>query len=156
MRKQVDKRSETYGYWTRGAEVHAGKSDQPPLGGDWSYIGYPMAFWVEFAPGYGFHEGPVWPYPRSHGCLHLHETASAKFFELVQIGTPVQIARTWPEDDLYGRAVKRPNDYAAPDPPPQLMISPQFFQMPRDTQLLTVPPIANPQASSSSPGPATL
>jgi len=31
--------------------------------------GYPMANWVEFAPVFGFHEGYVWPIPRSHGCI---------------------------------------------------------------------------------------
>jgi len=163
--KNPTKRSETYGYWVNGktwpgpataspgpdwsfvndpttpywVEIRPGKSSEPP-GPGWSYIGYPMAYWVEFAPGFGFHEGPIWPYPRSHGCLHLHETASAKFFELVQIGTPVEIAATQPEDALYGRAAKRPTDYADPDPPPLLMISPEFFQKPRENQLLPVPP----------------
>src|ERR1043166_3672429 len=27
--------------------------------------GYPMAYWCEFAPAYGFHEGFVWSTPRS-------------------------------------------------------------------------------------------
>ena len=96
-----------------------------------------MAYWVEFADGYGFHEGPVWPYPRSHGCLHLHDTASAKFFELVDIGTPVEIRQNLPEDATYGRDVKRPTDYADPDPPASLMISNEFFQEPRDKTLLS-------------------
>jgi hypothetical protein len=138
--KNQFKRSETYGYWVRGNEAHPGKSSEEPAGGGWTYVGYPMAYWVEFAPGFGFHEGPIWPYPRSHGCLHLHDTASAKFFEMVQVGTPVEIARTLPEDALYGKEVKRPTDYADPDPPAQLMISQQFFQQPRDAVLLPIPP----------------
>jgi lipoprotein-anchoring transpeptidase ErfK/SrfK len=138
--KDQFKRSETYGYWVRGSEALPGKASEEPAGGDWTYIGYPMAYWVEFAPGFGFHEGPIWPYPRSHGCLHLHDTASAKFFQLVQLGTPVEIAQTLPEDTLYGKDVKRPTDYADPDPPAQLMISQQFFQQPRDSVLLPIPP----------------
>ena len=138
--KDQFKRSETYGYWVRGSEAHPGEAAKQPPGGGWTYVGYPMAYWVEFADGFGFHEGPVWPYPRSHGCLHLHDTASAKFFELVQIGTPVEIEQRLPEDALYGRDVRRPTDYADPDPPPQLMISQQFFQQPRDTSLLPIPP----------------
>jgi hypothetical protein len=136
--KKQDKRSETYGYWVNGSQAVAGKSSNPP-GPGWSYVGYPMAFWVEFTPGYGFHEGPIWPYPRSHGCLHLHETASAKFFELVQLGTPVDVAQTQPEDAQYGAKVPRPTDYADPDPAPALMISPNFFTKPRDTVLLPPP-----------------
>lgn len=137
--KNQYKRSETYGYWVNGSQAFPGESSRSP-GSGWTYVGYPMAYWVEFTPGFGFHEGPVWPYPRSHGCLHLHDTASAKFFELVQVGTPVEIALTQPEDELYGKTAKHPTDYADPDPPAQLMISQQFFQMPRDNQLLPVPP----------------
>jgi hypothetical protein len=138
--KDQFKRSETYGYWVQGSQAFPGESSHEPPGGGWTYVGYPMAYWVEFAPGFGFHEGPVWPYPRSHGCLHLHDTASAKFFAIVQIGTPVEIARTLPEDALYGKDVRRPTDYADPDPPAQLMISQQFFDQPRDTTLLPIPP----------------
>jgi hypothetical protein len=147
--KNATKRSETYGYWVRGSEAQPGASANPPPGGGWSYVGYPMAFWVEFAPGYGFHEGPVWPYPRSHGCLHLHDTASAKFFQLVKIGTPVEIAQTQPEDELYGKTARHPTDYADPDPAPALMISPNFFTAPRDSQLLPNP------ATATVPAPAT-
>jgi hypothetical protein len=136
--KNQMKRSETYGYWVSGADIRPGTSSESP-GPGYSYVGYPMAYWVEFAPGYGFHEGPIWPYPRSHGCLHLHETASAKFFQMVQVGTPVEIAMTQPEDATYARMVKRPTDYADPDPPAQLMISDQFFLTPRQDQLLPIP-----------------
>jgi hypothetical protein len=136
--KNQYKRSETYGYWVNGSQAYPGESSRSP-GPGWSYVGYPMAYWIEFAPGYGFHEGPVWPYPRSHGCLHIHETASAKLFELVHEGTPVEIAQSEPEDATIGRDTKRPTDYADPDPPAALMISRDFFQKPRDTQLLPVP-----------------
>jgi lipoprotein-anchoring transpeptidase ErfK/SrfK len=136
MDKIQDKRSSTYGYWVNGSEAHAGTSAQDP-GPGWHYVGYPMAFWVEFTPGYGFHEGPIWPYPRSHGCLHIHETASAKLFQLVHVGTPVEVARSLPEDSQYH--VARPSDYADPDPPASLMTSPDFFNKPRDTQLLPAP-----------------
>jgi hypothetical protein len=132
--KDKYKRSSTYGYWVRGSEAHPGASNHEPAGGGWQYIGYPMAFWVEFTPGYGFHEGPIWPYPRSHGCLHIHETASAKLFELVHIGTPVEVENSLPEDSQYH--VSRPTDYADPDPAPATMIVPEFFDKPRETQLL--------------------
>jgi hypothetical protein len=132
--KDKYKRSSTYGYWVRGSEAHPGASNHEPSGGGWHYVGYPMAFWVEFTPGFGFHEGPVWPYPRSHGCLHIHETAAARLFELVHIGTPVEVEESLPEDSEY--RVSRPNDYADPDPAPATMIGPDFFDKPRQTQLL--------------------
>jgi hypothetical protein len=140
--KNQYKRSETYGYWVKGGEAHPGESSRSP-GSGWTYVGYPMAYWVEFTPGYGFHEGPVWPYPRSHGCLHIHDSASAKLFELVHEGTPVDIAESQPEDETVGRDVRRPTDYSDPDPPASLMISSEFFSKPRDTQLL--PQTATPQ-----------
>ena len=150
--KIVDKRSATYGYWTNGTEAHPGTSSQS-RGPGWHYVGYPMAYWVEFTPGFGFHEGPIWPYPRSHGCLHLHETASAKFFELVHIGTPVEIAESLPEDSKYH--VDRPHDYADPDPAPSLMISNDFFTKPRETQLIETAPAAPTAATTpATPSPA--
>jgi hypothetical protein len=138
-----DKRSSTYGYWVNGDNAHPGTSSQSP-GPGWRYVGYPMAFWVEFTPGYGFHEGPIWPYPRSHGCLHIHDTASAKLFELVHDGTPVEVAEHLPEDSEYH--VARPSDYTDPDPPASLMTSPEFFDKPRDTQLLPATTAAAPSA----------
>src|SRR4029453_1244463 len=40
--------------------------------------GYPMAYWCEFKPAYGFHEGFVWPMPHTHGCVRLHREAAAR------------------------------------------------------------------------------
>ena len=134
--KIADHRSSTYGYWVNGDQAFAGASAKSP-GAGWHYVGYPMANWIEFTPSYGFHEGPIWPYPRSHGCLHIHQAASAKLFELVRIGTPVDIADHQPEDDTFGSKVERPTDYADPDPAPASMITHSFFDQPRDSELLT-------------------
>ncbi len=84
--------------------------------GSGQYVGYPMAFWCEFKPEYGFHQGYVWPVPRSHGCLRLHHNVAPKFFALVHVGTPVDIAQTQPEDATIGANVQRPTDYNDPDP----------------------------------------
>src|SRR2546430_691652 len=53
--------------------------------------GYPMAYWCEFAPAYGFHEGFVHPAPHTHGCVRLHREAAARLFALVSIGTKVNM-----------------------------------------------------------------
>lgn len=145
--KIQDKRSSEYGYWTNGSEAHPGTSSQS-RGPGWHYVGYPMAYWVEFTPGFGFHEGPIWPYPRSHGCLHLHETAVVKFWKLVHIGTPVIIAQSLPEDSKYH--VERPGDYADPDPAPMMMISSRWFTKPREDQLIPQSPGGTPTASTVS------
>jgi hypothetical protein len=135
--KDATKRSGEYGFWTNGSDTYAGSSGQGRSG--YHYVGYPMANWVEFEPGFGFHEGYVWPIARSHGCLRIHKNASVKFFKLVHIGTPVTIADGLPLDDTIGRNVDHPTDYQDPDPPASFMISPDYFSMPRDSELIQGP-----------------
>ncbi|MBV8140835.1 MAG: L,D-transpeptidase [Verrucomicrobia bacterium] len=129
------KRSSTYGFWARGNDVRPGTSDHSP-GAGYHYVGYPMAYWVEFKPSYGFHQGAVWPIPHSHGCLRLHPNAAPKFFALVHLGTPVYIAQTLPEDQTIGKTAPRPTDYSAPDPPATFMVSDAVFAPPQGPLLL--------------------
>jgi hypothetical protein len=147
--KNPTKRSGEYGFWVNGSSAVSGDAGKPP-GPGYSYVGYPMANWVGFAPGFGFHEGYVWPIPHSHGCLRINKNASAKFFQLVQVGTPVIIAQTQPEDATIGKTVVHPTDYKDPDPPAAELISPAYFTEPRDNQLL--PPVGS---TAAGPAPAS-
>src|SRR5215831_14772281 len=90
------KRSGSYGFRVQGDRVVPADAGSNVPG---NYVGYPMGFWCEFAPAYGFHQGFVHPYPRTHGCVRLKGEAAPKFFALVQIGTPVNIAGSQPEDE---------------------------------------------------------
>ena len=92
--------------------------------------GYPMAYWCEFAPAYGFHEGFVWPVPHTHGCVRLHREAAARLFALVHIGTPVEIECSLPEDAKYGHLVLRLDQSRDPDPPRSVLLSPSWFNDP--------------------------
>ncbi len=92
--------------------------------------GYPMAYWCEFLPAYGFHEGFVHPYPRTHGCIRLHREAAARLFALVHVGTPVDIARSQPEDAKFGSQVRKLDQSRDPDPPRSEMLSPNWFRDP--------------------------
>jgi hypothetical protein len=121
------KRSGSYGFFISGANIEPGEAAHPKPG---RFVGYPMAYWCEFAPGYGFHSGYVHPIPRTHGCLRLQKTVAPKFFSLVKPGTPVSIAQSQPEDLKYGNTVARPTDYMDPDPPAELMISDKAFEKP--------------------------
>jgi lipoprotein-anchoring transpeptidase ErfK/SrfK len=125
FRKEAQKRSGTYGFHVRGSEILKGERRHTP--GGYRYVGYPMPWWVEFSPGYGFHAGSVWPQPRTHGCLRLHQNVAPSFFSLVSRGTPVHIAHSLPEDATLGRNLARPTDYADPDPPASYMISDAAF-----------------------------
>ena len=132
--KDATKRSGEYGFWVNGSDIYAGSSSDGRSG--YHYVGYPMANWVGFAPGFGFHEGYVWPIPRSHGCLRIHKNVSVKFYKLVDIGTPVTIRDHLAYDDTLGRAAVHPSDYKDPDPPSSFMISPDYFSQGRDSELL--------------------
>ncbi len=134
-RREKYKRSYTYGFWKKGDDIRPGKSSQPP-GPGYTYIGYPMQYWVEFKPTYGFHLGYVWPVPRSHGCLRLHKNVAGKFFELAKEGTPIHIADTQPEDETIGRNVPRPSDYNDPDPPAHVLVSEAAFIQPKGPLLV--------------------
>jgi lipoprotein-anchoring transpeptidase ErfK/SrfK len=124
--KQEHKRSGSYGFSVQGDRI------VPSTSGTASghYVGYPMGYWCEFAPGYGFHQGYVHPVPRTHGCIRLKGEAAPKFYALVHNGTPVNIATAQPEDDTIGGKVQRVDDSRTPDPPPKLMISEAAFQTP--------------------------
>ena len=92
--------------------------------------GYPMAYWCEFKPAYGFHEGFVHPYPHTHGCVRLHREAAARLFALARIGTPVHIATSLPEDAKYGSQVQKLDQSRDPDPPRSFMMSSAWFKDP--------------------------
>lgn len=122
-RKERNKRSGSYGFSVTHNEIKPVKAEDAKG----RYIGYPMAYWVEFAPGYGFHQGCVWPVPRSHGCIRIHPNDACKFYEIMKEGTAIKIAKTQPEDMTLGAHFKRPADYADPDPPSDFLISQEFF-----------------------------
>jgi lipoprotein-anchoring transpeptidase ErfK/SrfK len=124
--KQERKRSGEYGFSVQGNNVVSTTAGHAAG----HYVGYPMGFWCEFAPGYGFHQGFVHPVPRTHGCIRLHGEAAPKFFTLMKIGTPVNIATTQPEDATIGPKVERVDDSRTPDPDPHIMISDAAFQKP--------------------------
>ena len=103
--KQEHKRSGSYGFSVQGDHVVPSTG-----GGPGRFVGYPMGYWCEFAPAYGFHQGFVHPVPRTHGCVRLKGEAAAKFYALVRVGTPVNIAVSQPEDETIGPKVQRVDD----------------------------------------------
>ncbi len=125
--KQEHKRSGSYGFRVQGDRIIPAEAGANIPG---RYVGYPMGYWCEFAPAYGFHQGYVHLRPRSHGCVRLKGEAAAKFWALVKIGTPVNIAETQPEDATLGPKIQRIDDSKTPDPPNSVAISEAAFQKP--------------------------
>ncbi len=126
-KKIENKRSNTYGFRVQGDRIIPAKSSAGIPG---RYVGYPMGYWVEFKPAYGFHQGFVHTTPRSHGCLRLKGEAAAKFYALVRSGTPVQIADSQPEDATIGPKIQRLDDSKTPDPPNSVSITAAAFTKP--------------------------
>ena len=129
------KRSGSYGFSVSGDSIRPVKRSNATG----RYVGFPMAYWVEFSPAYGLHEGAVWPIPRTHGCLRLHKNVAPKFFALAKMGTPINISETQPEDATLGRALKRPQDYKDPDPAPHIIITDAVFSTPSGPLLVDRP-----------------
>jgi hypothetical protein len=125
--KQEHKRSGSYGFRVQGDRIIPAEAGANIPG---RYVGYPMGYWCEFAPAYGFHQGYVHLRPRSHGCIRLKGEAAPKFFALVKNGTPVNIAETQPEDATVGPTIKRVDDSKTPDPPNSVAISEAAFKKP--------------------------
>ncbi len=98
--------------------------------------GYPMAYWCSWKSAYGFHEGFVHPRPRTHGCIRMHREAAARFYALVRIGTPVNIASSQAEDATVGRSVRKLDQSCDPDPPRSVMLSSSWFKDPAGPLLL--------------------
>ncbi|MAS96231.1 MAG: L,D-transpeptidase [Verrucomicrobiales bacterium] len=124
--KEIKKRSSSYGFFVKGDEVIPGERRKMPSG--YRYVGYPLPYWVYFSHGCGFHAGAVWPQPRTHGCLRLHKSVAAEFYNLVKVGTPVTIANSLPEDATIGQNVPRPTDYDHPDSSPAVRASDAVFE----------------------------
>jgi lipoprotein-anchoring transpeptidase ErfK/SrfK len=89
--------------------------------------GYPMAYWQEWKSAYGLHWGFVKPYPCTHGCIRLPARSAAKLFSLTQVGTPLIIASSHPEDATVGKSLPVIDDGPLPNPDRGHMMSPQFF-----------------------------
>jgi L,D-transpeptidase catalytic domain len=89
--------------------------------------GYPMTYWMEFKPAYGLHWGFVKPYPSTHGCVRMPIDAARKTFELVRVGTPINIASSQPWDATIGKTLPVLDDSKLADPPMSYMLSARVF-----------------------------
>jgi lipoprotein-anchoring transpeptidase ErfK/SrfK len=51
-----------------------------------------MPYYMEFNQAIGMHAGYLPGYPASHGCVRMPRDLAARFFERVNIRTPVTVA----------------------------------------------------------------
>ncbi len=123
--KEEKKRANTHGYAYNGSSVTKTMLSKKPSG--WSFKGTPMPYWCEFKADYGFHAGWLKHQPCSHGCIRMHENLAPKFFRLVKIGTPVNIAYSQPEDATYGNIPLPPDAGPLPDYDGSMYITDGYF-----------------------------
>jgi hypothetical protein len=113
FKKEHKHRANTHGYAYSGNQVKQTMLAKKPSG--WAFKGTPMPYWCEFKPNYGFHTGWVKHTPCTHGCIRMHENLSPKFYQLVKVGTPVNIAASQPEDATLGKIALPPDASPLPD-----------------------------------------
>lgn len=111
--KVAKKRANTHGYAYKDNQIKQTLLAKKPAG--WSFKGTPMPYWSEFKPHYGFHTGWVKHHPCTHGCIRMHENLAPKFYELVKVGTPVNIAYSQPEDATHSNIPLPPDSGPLPD-----------------------------------------
>lgn len=97
--------------------------------------GYPMTFWMEFKSAYGLHWGFVKPTPSTHGCVRLPIDAARKTFDLVRVGTPINISTSQPWDATIGKTLPVLDDSNLQDPPMTYMLSSKVFSDAREGDL---------------------
>jgi hypothetical protein len=90
--------------------------------------GYPMTYWIEFYnPAYGMHWGFIRPFPNTMGCVRMPLKSAKKVFDMVRVGTPINISRSQPWDDTIGKSLPVLSDAGLQNPPLSYMLSPQVF-----------------------------
>ncbi len=125
FKKEAKRRANSHGYAYKGNEVKQTYLAKKPVG--WSFKGTPMPYWCEFKANYGFHTGWVKHHPCTHGCIRMHENLAPKFFDLVKVGTPVNIAYSQPEDATHGSIPLPPDSGPLPDYPSTMYVGDGYF-----------------------------
>lgn len=90
--------------------------------------GYPMPYWQEWKSAYGLHWGFVKPYPCTHGCIRLPMNTARKLFSMTQVGTPLIISSSQPEDATIGKTLPTIDDGPLPNPDRGYLMSKDFFE----------------------------
>jgi hypothetical protein len=124
--KVEKKRANSHGFAYNGNQVKRSMLSSRPVG--WSFKGTPMPYWCEFKLHYGFHTGWVKHQPTTHGCIRMHENLAPKFFRLVKVGTPVNIAYSQPEDATHGNIPLPPDAGPLPDYDASMYLGDGYFR----------------------------
>ncbi len=94
--KDIDHRSQSFELIIDGSGRIASSSATPgthvPPG--FHYQPAPVPYYMEFTAAIGMHAGYLPGYPASHGCVRMPRDLAERFFERVNIRTPVTVVGT--------------------------------------------------------------
>jgi lipoprotein-anchoring transpeptidase ErfK/SrfK len=124
--KDARRRSATDGFAVSGEKATKTQRRNLPRGS--RFVGRPLPYWCGFGRGLGFHTGWIKHTPCTDGCIRMHENVAPEFFNLVQIGTPVDIAPTQPEDRQYANIPLPPDAGPLPDYPATFYLGDGYFE----------------------------
>jgi lipoprotein-anchoring transpeptidase ErfK/SrfK len=121
VQKDEDHLSTMYGSIVdaSGRTVVAGADSgmKVPPGG--KFIAAPMHHFLRFDGATGLHAGHLPGYPASHGCVRMPQAKAALFYNIVEVGTPVRVYGTAPNNTPASRPAKpkaTPAPVATPAP----------------------------------------
>ena len=87
-----------------------------------------MTYWMSFySPAYGMHWGFVKPFPCTAGCIRMPLNTARKAFDIISVGTKVNVASSQPWDATIGKSLPVLDDTPLPNPPNSYMQSQQVF-----------------------------
>lgn len=126
LRKDAAYRERTHGFAVSGNSVKRTLLKNKPAGS--SFVGSPLPFYCEFMPSLGFHTGWVRHVPSTNGSIRMHENVAPKFFRLVSVGTPVNIAYAQPLDEKHGHIPLPPDAGPLADYPNEIYLGDGYFK----------------------------
>jgi lipoprotein-anchoring transpeptidase ErfK/SrfK len=93
IQKSADHRSSLYGNYVKNGRIVKENVDirKTPRPAGSKFEGVPMPYFMRFTGAYGLHAGNVPGYPASSGCVRLPKRHAKRFYDAVQIGTPVSV-----------------------------------------------------------------
>lgn len=95
IQKDRDHRSSLYGDYVRDGRVVVKNIDvrKAPCPAGCRFVGVPMPYFLRFSDACGLHAGHLPGYPASSGCVRLPQRQAKRFYDAVQVGTPVTVKR---------------------------------------------------------------
>jgi lipoprotein-anchoring transpeptidase ErfK/SrfK len=93
INKDIDHHSQSFGSVIDGSGGIITSSATPgtPVPSGAHYRPAPMPYYMQFSQAVGMHAGYLPGYPASHGCVRMPRDLAERFFERVNIRTPVTV-----------------------------------------------------------------